>query len=58
MSEQSITLETRTVYSTEEFIELKSAVIRAGGCIKETLALRNGAGISCIIEFKEPLGSS
>ncbi|WP_179107343.1 hypothetical protein [Sediminibacillus massiliensis] len=46
-----INIVTKTVYSTEEFTELQAAVEQEGGRIRETTALRSGAGISCHIEF-------
>jgi hypothetical protein len=49
-SPKSITVKHHVVYSTEEFVDLKGTVERAGGRIRETLPLRNGHGISCVIE--------
>ncbi|KAF0816573.1 hypothetical protein KIS4809_4640 [Bacillus sp. ZZV12-4809] len=48
---KSITISQTTVFTTEEFIELKSATERAGGRIVDTHAIRNGQGISCVIEM-------
>ncbi|MBU8730446.1 hypothetical protein KM915_10310 [Cytobacillus oceanisediminis] len=48
---KSITISQTTVFTTEEFIELKSATERAGGRIAETHAIRNGQGIACILEM-------
>lgn len=48
---KSITISQQTVFTTEEFIELKSATERAGGRMVDTQVIRNGQGIACILEF-------
>ncbi|GAQ18528.1 galactonate dehydratase [Oceanobacillus picturae] len=44
---------TKTVYSTEEFIELMRAVEQAGWHIVRTTATKNGAGISVEISTEK-----
>lgn len=50
MKHESITISQEVVYTTEELIELKRAVELRGGRIKDTHVIRNGQGISCIVE--------
>lgn len=50
---KAVTISQQVVYSIEELQALAHAVKLQGGRIKETITLRNGAGISCVIEFPE-----
>lgn len=52
MSDQKqVTQFTRTVYSTESFVDLQRRVSEAGARIIGTTSLRDGAGISVTIEI-------
>lgn len=46
-----VTYKSKTVYSTEEFAQLREAVEQQGGRVVETIALRNGQGISVKVEL-------
>jgi hypothetical protein len=50
-SAKLIKVKQQVCYSTEELLDLKGAVERTGGKIREILPLRNGHGMSCVIEM-------
>jgi hypothetical protein len=52
-----ITRQNAVVHTTEELIALKTDVEKAGGRIAQIITLRNGGGLSCIVEFTD-VGSS
>ncbi|MGP4077288.1 hypothetical protein [Halobacillus sp. K22] len=51
IKQKEITQKIETVNTTEEYVQLREAVERQGGRVVETIALRNGQGISVKVEL-------